>query len=154
MKKHPNYPTIPGLCLAAKLFFLSIPRFLIFLSSSLQSSLLQSSIWLSSFCDDRNTHNIRNQSCLGRFDINCTEHCYSEHRVAWLTNLAQKRFEQFSCCSGDYGMEHYVAHLESLYIGNFYYCLEQILDPIEEKIVLTFFISIRLGSVNSPLFSS
>lgn len=35
-------------------------------------------------------------------------------------------------------MEHYVAHLESLYIGNFYYCLEQILDPIEEKIVLTF----------------
>jgi len=30
-------------------------------------------------------------------------------------------------------MEHYVAHLESLYLGDFYYFLEQISDPIEEK---------------------
>lgn len=51
-------------------------------------------------------------------------------------------------------MEHYVAHLESLYLGDFYYCLEQISDPIEEKNSTHFFISIRLGNVNSSLFSS
>lgn len=51
-------------------------------------------------------------------------------------------------------MEHYVAHLESLYLGDFYYFLEQISDPIEEKNSTHFFISIRLGNVNSSLFSS
>lgn len=154
MKKHPNYRTIPGLCLAAKLFFFSLFLASQFFSLLPFSPLYYKLVWLCSFCKDRNTQNIRNQSCLGRFDINCTEYCYSEHRAAWLTNLAQKQFEQFSCCSGDYGMEHYVAHLESLYLGDFYYCLEQISDPIEEKNSTHFFISIRLGNVNSSLFSS
>lgn len=149
MKKHPNYPTIPGLCLAAKLFFLSIPRFLIFLSSSLQSSLLQSSIWLSSFCDDRNTHNIRNQSCLGRFDINCTEHCYSEHRVAWLTTIWAIFLLQWWLWHGTL-----CSSFRKLIYRKFLLLFRADFRSYRRKNSTHFFISIRLGSVNSPLFSS
>lgn len=72
-KPHLNYLTIPGPYLTTKGLSSSLLPF---------SALYYSHVGLCSFCNDRSTQNIRSQSCLGRFDINCTEHCYSEHRAA------------------------------------------------------------------------